>query len=445
VSPGRGRSTLLVLPALVPSVLVLAVALGAALLQSTGLLPPVGLPDPGLSAYAVPGGDLGAAVLISLAVAAGATACAALVGLLTALVVVAGGRRGRLVAALSTLTVPLPHLVAAAATGLLLADSGLLARLTGTTAGGWPQWVASPGWVAVGVELAWKESAFIALVVTGTLAVRGPALLEAAAVAGHAPAGHAGAGCEQRAVVRLRGRLLRGAVPTWAHVARAAAGAGVSALHLDRPGDPAAGGRRRRRHDRPVCRFAGRRGGGTSPERRMAVTAPAQAAGRPAPARPAAWGARRPWAAAGLAVWFALPLVPLLLWAFADRWTAPAVLPQRWGLRGLGSAMHEGAPAALGHSALLGLAVAVLATTAGALAGRALALGQVPAARLVTVLLVAPVAVPGFVLAVGLDAVLLRARVPGLVGVVLVLTVAALPYTTWAVRRVRRVRPRLRA
>jgi len=110
------------------------------------------------------------------------------------------------------------------------------------------------------------------------------------------------------------------------------------------------------------------------------------------------------------------------------------VLPQRWGLRGLGSALHEGAPAALGHSALLGLAVAALATTAGALAGRALALGQVPAARLVTVLLVAPVAVPGFVLAVGLDAVLLRARVPGLVGVVLVLTVAALPYTTWVMR-----------
>lgn len=184
MSPGRGRSTLLVLPALVPTVLVLAVALGATLMQSTGLLPAVGLPDPGLSAYAVPGGDLGASVLISLAVAAGATACAALVGLLTALVVVAGGRRGRLVATLSTLTVPLPHLVAAAATGLLLADSGLLARLTGTTAGGWPQWVANPRWVAVGAELAWKESAFIALVVTGTLAVRGPALLETAALLG---------------------------------------------------------------------------------------------------------------------------------------------------------------------------------------------------------------------------------------------------------------------
>jgi len=166
----------------------------------------------------------------------------------------------------------------------------------------------------------------------------------------------------------------------------------------------------------------------------VAVTAPAQAAGRPASARRAAPGSGLPWAAAGLAVWFALPLVPLLLWAVADRWTAPAVLPQRWGLRGLGSALHEGAPAALGHSALLGLAVAALATTAGALAGRALALGQVPAARLVTVLLVAPVAVPGFVLAVGLDAVLLRARVPGLVGVVLVLTVAALPYTTWVMR-----------
>ncbi len=184
MSPGRGRSALLVLPALVPTVFVLAVALGAALMQSTGLLPAVGPPEPGLSAYAVPGGDLGAAVLVSLAVATGATTCAALVGLLTALVVGAGGRRGRLVATLSTLTVPLPHLVAAATTGLLLADSGLLARLTGTATGGWPRLVASPGWVAVGAELAWKESAFVALVVAGTLAVRGPALQETAALLG---------------------------------------------------------------------------------------------------------------------------------------------------------------------------------------------------------------------------------------------------------------------
>ncbi len=184
VGPGRRRGALLVLPALVPTVFVLAVALGAALLQSTGLLPAVGRPDLGLSAFAVPGGDLGAAVLVSLEVAAGATACAALVGLVTALAAVGGGRRGRLVAALSTLTVPLPHLVAAAATGLLLADSGLLARLTGSATGGWPRLVASPGWVAVGAELAWKESAFIALVVAGTLAVRGPALQETAALLG---------------------------------------------------------------------------------------------------------------------------------------------------------------------------------------------------------------------------------------------------------------------
>lgn len=175
---------LLVLPALVPTVLVLAVALGAALLQSTGLMPAVGRPDPGLTAYAVPGGDLRAAVLLSVAVAAGATTCAAAVGLATALVVVAGSVRGRVVAVLSTLTVPLPHLVAAAATGLLLADSGLLARLTGIADGGWPRLVASPGWVAVGLELAWKESAFVALVVVGTLAVRGPALQEAAALLG---------------------------------------------------------------------------------------------------------------------------------------------------------------------------------------------------------------------------------------------------------------------
>lgn len=166
----------------------------------------------------------------------------------------------------------------------------------------------------------------------------------------------------------------------------------------------------------------------------MAVTTPnrppPRTVGPPSP-RPRA---KAPLAAVPLGLWFTLPLVPLLLWAVADRWTAPAVLPQVWGLRGWRSALREGALTALGHSLLLGLVVAALATCAGALAGRSLVLGRVPAPRLVTVLLLAPVAVPGFALAVGLDAVLLRARVPGPVGVVLVLTVAALPYTTWVMR-----------
>lgn len=135
-----------------------------------------------------------------------------------------------------------------------------------------------------------------------------------------------------------------------------------------------------------------------------------------------------------LALWFVLPLVPLALWAVADRWSFPAVLPQEWGLSGWRSALSQGAGPAFGRSVLLGLAVAALATPAGAMAARGLALGRVPMAGAVGAVLLAPVAVPAFAVALGLDVLLLRARVPGTAGVVLLLTVAAIPYTTYAMR-----------
>ncbi|MGB5952555.1 MAG: hypothetical protein WBG57_08605, partial [Ornithinimicrobium sp.] len=51
-----------------------------------------------------------------------------------------------------------------------------------------------------------------------------------------------------------------------------------------------------------------------------------------------------------LTTWFAVPLVPVALWAFADRWTFPALLPQDWGLRGWREAQQAGVPAAFARS-----------------------------------------------------------------------------------------------
>ena len=106
---------------------------------------------------------------------------------------------------------------------------------------------------------------------------------------------------------------------------------------------------------------------------------------------------------AALAAWLLLPLVPLVLWAAADRWTAPAVLPQAWGTAGLRDAADAGAGAAFLRSTVLGLVVAALATPLGAMAGRALA-GQAPAGRAVPApgavlaVLLSPLVVPPFVL-----------------------------------------------
>ena len=135
-----------------------------------------------------------------------------------------------------------------------------------------------------------------------------------------------------------------------------------------------------------------------------------------------------------LVAWFLTPLLPLLLWAGANRWAYPALLPQRWGGAGWVAALDSGATAAFARSAVLGLVVATIATPAGAMAARALALGRVRWPRLVSAVLLAPVALPPFAVVMGLDVLLLRARIPGVVGVGLVLVVAALPYTTYTMR-----------
>lgn len=132
--------------------------------------------------------------------------------------------------------------------------------------------------------------------------------------------------------------------------------------------------------------------------------------------------------------WFALPFVPLLVWAFADRWSFPSVLPQEWGVGGLSSAVAQGGAAAFGRSLLLGLVVAAIATPLGAILGRALALGWAPVPRLVTAVVFAPVLLPPFAAALGINVLLLRAQVPALAGLVLVLVAMALPYTTFSMR-----------
>lgn len=132
--------------------------------------------------------------------------------------------------------------------------------------------------------------------------------------------------------------------------------------------------------------------------------------------------------------WFALPLLPLLIWAFANQWSYPAPAPTEWGTDGLNSAIATGGMAAFGRSTLLGVAVAAIATPIGAVAARALVAGWAPFPKVVTALLFAPVAIPPFASILGSNVILLRAHIPAIVGLVLVLVVVALPYTTFTLR-----------
>jgi putative spermidine/putrescine transport system permease protein len=176
-----GRGTVWVLPALVLVVLVVGGGVFTAALQSLGLMPLVGEPALSFDAYTALGDDLWRSLALTLSIATVSTALAAMIGLATALSALSGSR-APLVAA--GLTVTVPHLIGAAAMGLLLADSGLLPRILGSTDGSWPELVGGRWWIAVVVEYAWKESAFVAIVLAGTLATRVAAFDETAATLG---------------------------------------------------------------------------------------------------------------------------------------------------------------------------------------------------------------------------------------------------------------------
>lgn len=180
----RLRGALLVLPAVAVTVIVLGGGIGATLLQALGLMPIAGPVTPGVDAFLAHPADLADATGVSLAVAAASTLIAVLVGTATAVVIVSARAGSRLLAALGAMTVTVPHLVGAATIGLLLSDAGVLPRLLGISPDAWAPWVGGPLWGAAIAEFAWKESAFVALVVTGTLATRIATYDETAALLG---------------------------------------------------------------------------------------------------------------------------------------------------------------------------------------------------------------------------------------------------------------------
>ncbi len=176
----------LLVPALVPTIGVLVVGIGSALSLSLGVAPLTGPSHVSLDAYRATLATSGLlpGLVVTVAVAAASTALALVMGFCAAVLVQRSRRGGRVLANAAAATVPIPHLVGAAAVGLLLADSGLVARVVGAAPGTFPALVAGPWWVAVVLEYAWKESAFVLVVVLGAMAGAERDLDEAAAVLG---------------------------------------------------------------------------------------------------------------------------------------------------------------------------------------------------------------------------------------------------------------------
>lgn len=129
--------------------------------------------------------------------------------------------------------------------------------------------------------------------------------------------------------------------------------------------------------------------------------------------------------------WLVVPLAPVLVWAGAEQWSFPDRLPRVWGVSGWREAVSAGLPLALMRSLMLGLVVAAVATPLGVMTGRVIGWRLTRRPRLVVAILLVPLVLPPFAVAMGLDVVLIRVGLPELVSVVLLLSVVAIPYTAY--------------
>ena len=176
-----------VAPAIVVVTLVTGTGLVAVLATSLGLMPLFGKAELGTQGYQAGASDLLLSTRETLVIATGSTLLAALAGLLVATALLGTSRGSSLAAAVSAGVVTVPHLIGAASVSLLLADSGVASRLLGVQGGSWPELVGGAWPVATVLELAWKESAFVALVVVASVSKRHRDLREVAAVLGAGP------------------------------------------------------------------------------------------------------------------------------------------------------------------------------------------------------------------------------------------------------------------
>lgn len=184
--PRTGRAALLALPAVVPIVAVVGVSLTAAGLQSVGLMPFIGPPRFSADAWTSDTSELIRSSATSLYIAVVSTVLSLVIGFVLAAYVLAMPRMGKIVETLSVATIPIPHVIGAGAIGLLLSDSGFLERLLGMP-DAFPALVSGPWFVAVIAEYVWKESAFVALIVLGSLSRSVGDLCDAAATLGASP------------------------------------------------------------------------------------------------------------------------------------------------------------------------------------------------------------------------------------------------------------------
>jgi len=182
---GEDDGLALLAPAVLLVLAVLGVGVASLVATSLGLMPLFGEARLSARGFAEAAPDLSVGVRESLLIAVPSTALALLIGVPAGLLLHAAAARARgALGGAVALVVASPHLVGAAAFALLLSGGGSLARLVEPTGLGWPELVGARWPVATVLVFAWKESAFVALVVVATLGTRVDDLTDAARTLG---------------------------------------------------------------------------------------------------------------------------------------------------------------------------------------------------------------------------------------------------------------------
>lgn len=136
---------------------------------------------------------------------------------------------------------------------------------------------------------------------------------------------------------------------------------------------------------------------------------------------------------AALLTFLVLPMMPLVIWSVAFRWVYPDVLPSEFSGRAW-SSVFSSTNDVLGatiDTTLVALMVTVLSVLIGVPAGRALGLYDFRGKRVVELLILAPIIVPGLAVALGIHTLFIRYGLANsLVGVAIVHLIPTLPYMT---------------
>lgn len=137
----------------------------------------------------------------------------------------------------------------------------------------------------------------------------------------------------------------------------------------------------------------------------------------------------------GVVVLVLLPMIPMIMWAFSERWLFPTIIPESLSLRPWQSAFRAGSNvfSALRTSLSIAAVVTFASICIGIPAGRALGLYSFRLKTLAQFFILAPSIIPGLAVTMGIHIVFIRLGLSNtVVGVMLVHLLKTIPYMTIA-------------